>query len=333
MTTTNSLDAIAPAFRLQDLEGQCENLVPALVLGPRTKLRELAPATCLVLTRGFTETTVPFSAEGILRSSKKGAVNAHQPANQQDDFLSHTRMNLMDLRDSWEAQASQWIQWARAPGHDTYWRFHRDQFLELLPSPGRRTVDIGCGEGRFTRELKGRGHQVIGIESSPSLVAAARESDPLMDIRLADAAALPLESASADLAVAFMSLHDVDAMPIAIREVARILEPAGKLCLAIVHPINSAGRFQQSSVAAPFVIEGEYLRAFRYADRVERDGLTMTFHSEHRPLEAYFRALEEGGLVVEALREPGVPEHAAVSEADRRWQRVPLFLHLRARRL
>lgn len=239
----------------------------------------------------------------------------------------------MDLRESWEAHAGQWIQWARTPGHDTYWRFHRDQFLDLLPPPGRRTVDIGCGEGRLTRELNQRGHQVIGIESSPSLVAAARASAPSMDIRLADAAALPLDNASADLAVAFMSLHDIDAMPAAIREIARILEPAGKLCLAIVHPVNSAGHFQQPSADAPFIIKGDYLRPFRYADTIERDGLTMTFHSEHRPLEAYFRALEEGGLSVEALREPGVPEHANISEADRRWQRVPLFLHLRARRL
>ena len=239
----------------------------------------------------------------------------------------------MDLRDSWETHASQWIQWARSPGHDSYWRFHRDQFLDLLPPPGRRTVDIGCGEGRLTRELKQRGHPIMGIESSPSLVAAARESDPSMDIRLADATALPLEDASADLAVAFMSLHDIDAMPIAVREVARILQPGGKLCLAIVHPVNSSGRFQQATADAPFTIKGGYLQAFRYADTVERDGLTMTFHSQHRPLESYFMALEESGLLVETLREPGVPEHAIDAEADRRWQRVPLFLHLRARRL
>jgi SAM-dependent methyltransferase len=240
-------------------------------------------------------------------------------------------MNLMDLRDSWEADANQWIQWARAPGHDSYWRFHRDQFLNLLPPPGRQTVDIGCGEGRLTRELQKLGHRVIGIDSSPSLVAAAHESDPSMDVRLADAAALPLGDASADLAVAFMSFHDIDAMPCAVREVARILEPGGILCLAIVHPINSAGRFEQKSADAPFVIKDEYLRAFRYVDTIERDGLRMTFHSQHRPLEAYFIALEEAGFLVEALREPTIPEHAIVSEADRRWQRVPLFLHLRAR--
>jgi ubiquinone/menaquinone biosynthesis C-methylase UbiE len=116
-----------------------------------------------------------------------------------------------------------WIEWARRPGHDTYWRFHRDQFLDLLPPPRQKTVDIGCGEGRLTRHLKSLGHDVIGIEGSSTLAAATREMDPSMDIRLADAASLPLEDASADLAIAFMSLQDVDAMPEAIAEIARVL--------------------------------------------------------------------------------------------------------------
>jgi SAM-dependent methyltransferase len=153
-----------------------------------------------------------------------------------------------------------------------------------------------------------------------------------MDIRLADAAALPLDDASADLAVAIMSLHDIDAMPRAIGEIARILQPGGRLCLAIVHPINSSRGFERSEAGPPFVIKGSYLHPFSYSDTVERDGLTMTFHSQHRPLEAYFSALKDAGFLVEALRETGIPEEAIASEASRRWQRVPLFLHLRARR-
>jgi SAM-dependent methyltransferase len=236
------------------------------------------------------------------------------------------------LADNWEAQSAQWIRWARRPGHDSYWRYHRDQFLELLPSPGRQTVDIGCGEGRLTRHLKEIGHQIIGVDASPSLVAAARERDPSIEIRLADAAALPLDDASADLAVAFMSLHDIDAMPLAVREIARILQPGGRLCFAIVHPINSAGNFERQAADSRFIIEGDYLRPFRYSDTIEQDGLTMTFYSEHRPFEAYFSALTEAGFLVEALRETGIPEDAIASEASRRWQRLPLFLHLRARR-
>jgi SAM-dependent methyltransferase len=118
----------------------------------------------------------------------------------------------MTLRDRWEAHANAWIDWARTPGHDSYWRFHRDQFLELVPAPGRLTIDIGCGEGRLTRHLKCLGHIIAGIDASPSLAAAARAADPSMAIIRADAAALPLADGCADLVVAFMSLHDIDEM-------------------------------------------------------------------------------------------------------------------------
>jgi hypothetical protein len=83
---------------------------------------------------------------------------------------------------------------------------------------------------------------------------------------------------------------------------------------------------------APFVIKGDYLQAFEYSDAIKRDGLTMTFHSHHRPLESYFSALEEARFLIEALREPKLPDRAVIFESSRRWQRVPLFLHLRSRR-
>jgi ubiquinone/menaquinone biosynthesis C-methylase UbiE len=75
-----------------------------------------------------------------------------------------------------------------------------------------------------------------------------------MDLLLADATYIPLDDACADLAVAFMSLHDIDAMPATVKEVARILVPGGRLCLAIVHPINSCGRFEASTADARFVL-------------------------------------------------------------------------------
>ena len=92
------------------------------------------------------------------------------------------------------------------------------------------------------------------------------------------------------LVVAYMCLHDIDAMPQAVREVARVLKPSGQLCAAIPHPVNTAGAFQGRDAAAPFVITGSYLDPAPSAMVADRGGIRLTFHSEHRPLEAYFRA-------------------------------------------
>lgn len=229
----------------------------------------------------------------------------------------------MSLAEAWEKHARDWITWVRKPGHDSFDRYHRDQFLPLLPPPGRRTLDVGCGEGRLTRHLASLGHRITGIDASPTLVAAARELSPDLELHVANAASLPFEDASFDQAVSFMCLHDVDDLDGAVREIARVLAPGATLCLAVVHPLNSAGRFEKNG---RFVIRGSYLESFRYSDRVERDGLTMTFESLHRPMGAYVESLASAGFVLDALREPVTVGHAS-------WQRLPLFLHLRARKL
>lgn len=236
------------------------------------------------------------------------------------------------LADAWERAAPGFTAWARAPVHDSYGRFHRDQFLEIVPAPGRLTVDVGCGEGRLSRDLKALGHTIVGVDSSPTMVENARQVDPSIDVHLADAARLPLADAFADLVIAFMSLQDMDDMPSAIGEAARVLEPDGRLCLAIVHPLNSAGTFAGEEPDSPFVISGSYLKPFRYTDELERDGLAVTMTSDHRPLETYFEALAAAGFVVKRLREHAVPDEAIGRPRQRRWQRLPLFLHVRARR-
>jgi hypothetical protein len=82
------------------------------------------------------------------------------------------------------------------------------------------------------------------------------------------------------------------------------------------------------------VISGSYLDSARLSYAVERNGIQVTFHSEHRPIEVYSRALEAAGLLVEAIREPGAGDLLVASHpAQRRWARVPLFLHARAVKL
>jgi ubiquinone/menaquinone biosynthesis C-methylase UbiE len=230
----------------------------------------------------------------------------------------------VSLREAWEGHAGDWIRWAREPGHDSYWRFHRDTFLPSLPAAGRLTLDLGCGEGRLTRDLAALGHRVVGVDLSPSMVEAARGADPSGEYVQADVAHLPFDDRAADLAVAFMSLMDTDDMPGAAREIARVLEPGGVLVATVVHPLNSAGLPRSDHEEAGVVIRS-YREGRRYAETIERNGLEMTFESMHYSLEDYWRAIRDAGFVVEELRE-------LYDEAHPRWREVPLFLRLDARK-
>jgi SAM-dependent methyltransferase len=168
------------------------------------------------------------------------------------------------------------------------------------------------------------------VDVSFAMLAAGRSAEFRIPVCNADAAALPFADGAFDLVTAFMSLQDVDDLASTVIEAARVLEPGGRLCLAVVHPLNSAGAFEGEDPDSPFIIEGSYLDPSFYEDDLARDGLEITFTSAHRPLETYGDALADAGLLIQRVREPAAPVGSFTAERGRRWQRVPLFLHIRA---
>jgi SAM-dependent methyltransferase len=238
----------------------------------------------------------------------------------------------VNLRDAWEGEAEAWAAWARTPDHDSFfWHHGLPSLLALLPPPGAGTIDVGCGEGRLSRALAKLGHHVVGVDGSATLTRLAATHEQASPVLHADAAVLPARDGAFDLAVASMSLQDVDDVDAVVGEIARVLAPGGRLCASIVHPINSAGVFAERTADSPFVIADSYLEERRYVEVMERDGLTMTYHSLHHPFETYSRALEDAGLLLEAVREPPVGDALVDLDPRRaRWQRIPVFLFFRA---
>jgi SAM-dependent methyltransferase len=241
--------------------------------------------------------------------------------------------NLSRMSRAWESEAENWIKWARTPGHDAYW-YYAPQFFEDIVPPGTwLTLEVGCGEGRVSRDLRSRGHDVVAIDASSTLVRYATDADPDSSYLIADAEALPFRPSTFDVVVAYNSLMDVENMPKAVGEAARVLSPQGRLCICVTHPINDAGLFESEDADARFCIEGSYYGRRRFEETFERAGLEMTFHGWSYPLEAYARALEQAGFVIELMREPR-PERRAVTQHPSLapWRRVPMFLFLRAQK-
>jgi len=212
----------------------------------------------------------------------------------------------VSLADAWEANAGEWITWARSPAHDEFWEGTWPELRAVLPEPAGLTIDVGCGEGRASRQLMAAGHTVVAVERSPTLARAARSGTPRVNVVRGDAAALPFLDGSAGVVMACMVLQDVDELDRTSTEIARVLRPGGSLCLAIVHPFASAQDPAAFHTGEPLPITAPYLVERRYSDRAVRDGLAMTFVSDHRPLSRYVGALASAGLAITALRELGV---------------------------
>lgn len=100
--------------------------------------------------------------------------------------------------------------------------------LELLdPQPGEHILDIGCGDGTLTLEIKQRGADVVGIDTSLSMVAAAKAKG--LDARLMDAAELKFSEAF-DAAFSNATLHWILAKDRAARAIWFALKYGGRFC-------------------------------------------------------------------------------------------------------
>jgi ubiquinone/menaquinone biosynthesis C-methylase UbiE len=101
-------------------------------------------------------------------------------------------------------------------------------------APGKLAADIGAGAGFVTEGLLNRGLRIIAVDRSEAMLAEMKNrfgEGGAVDYRIGEAEALPLENRSVDYVFANMYLHHVDSPPEAIREMARILKPGGKLII------------------------------------------------------------------------------------------------------
>jgi ubiquinone/menaquinone biosynthesis C-methylase UbiE len=93
-------------------------------------------------------------------------------------------------------------------------------------------LDAACGTGRHAAYLASLGHTVIGVDSSPGMLARAREKVPQAEFHEADLHELPLADDSVDLvvcAIALVHLADIEGP---FGEFARVLRPGGHLVVS-----------------------------------------------------------------------------------------------------
>ncbi len=96
-------------------------------------------------------------------------------------------------------------------------------------------LDAACGTGRFCEFLARRGHQVIGVDSSPDMLAHARRRVPDAEFHLAALDQLPLPDDSVDVIICALALVHVARLQPVLAEFARVLRPGGDLVISDVH--------------------------------------------------------------------------------------------------
>ena len=101
----------------------------------------------------------------------------------------------------YDARAPEYDEWYRGLGRFEQrerpeWELDVRELEEALAAlPPLRTLDVACGTGFLTRQLRG---YVVGLDQSPRMLAVAREQAPAAELVRGDALDLPFPDGSFD---------------------------------------------------------------------------------------------------------------------------------------
>jgi SAM-dependent methyltransferase len=196
-----------------------------------------------------------------------------------------------------------------APGNAAF-SLDMPVFKEIVDGlPVGVALDAACGTGRLTRFVADLGHRVVGVDSSPEMLALAREQVPEGEFLPGDLCALPVPDGDVDLVVCALALTHVPDLEPVIAEFARVLRPGGHLVITDMHPES--------------VLRGS-IPAVR-----DQDGRPGRLVSHRHLVGDYVRPALAAGLRLrrfEEVRPPGQPGPTAPSEAMGPWELWPWSL-------
>ena len=109
---------------------------------------------------------------------------------------------------------------------------HHPVILDAVPADARRALDVGCGDGYLTRQLRARVPEVVGLDLHEPSLAMALEDAPDDGPRyaLGDVLAAPFPPGSFDLVASVATLHHLDARA-GLEAMADLLRPGGTLAI------------------------------------------------------------------------------------------------------
>lgn len=235
---------------------------------------------------------------------------------------------------AWNAMGDEWFELAQTG--EVRNCFIMPKMLEFMGDvKGKRILDLGCGEGGYSRELAKRGAELVAVDCSRKAMEYA--------VRLAEQEKLQIEhyvrnsndlfdiaAEQFDIVLCSMMLMDCEDFKGTLQEVVRVLKPGGRLFASVLHPCFSGnydtGIGRQGEGIDRQVVVKNYFEPREWEAPLYRGTIPVIWR--HRTLEDYVKAFTAAGLKIVDLNEPRTTdEQAGISVAMAWLQKVPLYLY------
>ena len=248
---------------------------------------------------------------------------------------------------SWGKVAG-WYNKLLEEGEDTYQeKLIKPNLLRVLAvKSGEEILDLGCGQGYFSRLLSYAGAKVVGVDVAGELIKLAKEQGTNKETYLVLSAEKlsSLADGRFDAAICVLALQNIKNLQAVVLELSRVLKPNGRAVIVLNHPtfgIPTASGWDYDEKA-----NVQYRRIDRYISEITQevdmsqgvaDVKKKKFtYSFHHPLQVYFKTFSKAGLVVTRLEEwvshKTSDKGARKAAEDLARKEIPLFMCLELRK-
>jgi len=242
-------------------------------------------------------------------------------------------------RTCWDDSADAWDHFVESGLDYHRVELHGPALLDACrPVHGCKVLDLGCGQGWFSRQLASRGAVVTGVDWSARLVEHARRHEARAPLGVAfevmDAAqvASRFGAGSFDLATGCMSIMDMPDPGEVLKAARAVVRPGGRVVFSVPQPVTDATfrEWERDPSGRKLALKlNHYFDATPTMLEWKMKRLTHHFTTvQYRhTLEQWSRMIESAGLLIARLREPrpspeALARHPALEDAAR----LPYFL-------
>ncbi len=131
-------------------------------------------------------------------------------------------------------------EWYKTPLGSLCDKLEKDAVFSLADvKDGELVLDVSCGTGNYSLELKRRGARVIGLDISSEMLSIAKEKSEREGLKIdfirADAAMPPFKNNSFDLITSILILEFADKPDKMIEEWKNLFKPGGRIVIGFLN--------------------------------------------------------------------------------------------------